>query len=86
MKEPYLIEFDDDIIAIQRNILKNVQKLTVTAKDMFQHLYKYIEKTQYISVDLFNLINIYINLDHEGVVIFGESKNERYVSFWLLKN
>jgi len=79
MKEPSLIEFDDDIIIIQKNIIKNLKKITSSANKLFPYLYKYIEKTQFISQELFTLLNYYINYDKDSSVIFGQSKNERYV-------
>jgi len=81
MKNPMKIEFDDDIIDICYYIMNNTNKIPKIASNMFSCIPKIIDKTQMISKDLFRLINLYILLDKDGVVLFGNSKKQKYVSY-----
>ena len=65
MKNPLRITFEDDIIDISYNIIKNTGRITECLKKLFPTLPKCIEKNGFFSKQCFMLINQYIIIDND---------------------
>ena len=68
MKEPQKIEFDEDIIYIIYNLIILREKVTGLCFSIIKNLYKYINKSEGMLLDTYQLINAYLAYGTEQIL------------------
>lgn len=80
IKNPIKIDFDDEIIYLMINVLKNAGKLTNLSKGIFGYLYNYMAKNQGITEELFEYLNLVIIYDHERWVSSSKENLQKMIN------
>ena len=87
MKYPTKIEFDEDIVLIITIIIKTINFLPNIFFNIFPELYLYLKKNGGMTLDLFELINLYIiNINNPNNNYNNDDINNNLISYKNIDN